>query len=73
VGKIVPVRYQRHEVYASDHRPVSGAFVTSVKMVDTARKQRVWDETAKLWLTVAQRAIDDAKSFFPTSVFGTGG
>jgi endonuclease/exonuclease/phosphatase family metal-dependent hydrolase len=73
VGKIVPVRYQRHEVYASDHRPVSGAFVTSVKMVDPARKQRVWDETAKLWLTVAQRAIDDAKYFFPASLFGTGG
>ena len=61
VGKITPMRYQRHEVYASDHRPVSGGFVTSVKMVDPARKQRVWDETAKLWLTVAQRAIDDAK------------
>ena len=61
VGKITPVKYQRHEVYASDHRPVSGGFVTSVKMVDPARKQRVWDETAKLWLAVAQRAIDDAK------------
>ena len=62
MGKITPVTYQRHEVYASDHRPVSGAFVTSVKMVDPVRKQRVWDETAKLWIEVAQRAIDDAKS-----------
>jgi len=64
--------YRRHEVYASDHRPVSGAFVASVKMVDPVRKQRVWDETAKLWISVATRAIDDAK-YIPLStlfVFG---
>lgn len=61
VGKIICHKYQRHEVYASDHRPVSGAFVASVKMVDPQRKQRVWDETAKLWLFVAQKAIDDSK------------
>ena len=61
IGKIVPVNYQRHEVYASDHRPVSGAFVASIKMVDAKRKQKVWDETAKLWISVAQKAIHDAK------------
>ena len=61
VGKILPLNYQRHEVYASDHRPVSGAFVAHVKTVDPQRKQRVWDETAKLWLSVAQKAIEDAK------------
>ena len=68
IGKIVPVMYRRHEVYASDHRPVTGAFVASVKMVDPVRKQRVWDETAKLWISVATRAIDDAK-YFPYQAF----
>jgi hypothetical protein len=67
IGKIVPMVYRRHEVYASDHRPVTGAFVASVKSVDPARKQRVWDETAKLWISVATKAIDDAKS---QSLFG---
>jgi len=61
IGKITPVNYQRHEVYASDHRPVSAAFVASVKEVDPQRKQKVWDETAKLWLSVAHKAIEDAK------------
>ena len=67
VGKIVPVKYVRHEVYASDHRPVSAAFVASVKMVDTQRKQKAWGETAKLWLLVAQKAIDDAK-YYPVDL-----
>ena len=61
MDKITPINYQRHEVYASDHRPVSGAFVASVKMVDGQRKSKVWDETAKLWISVAQKAIDDSK------------
>ena len=64
IGKITPMNYQRHEVYASDHRPVSAAFVASVKMVDPQRKQKTWDETAKLWLSVAQKAIEDAKYLF---------
>lgn len=61
VGKITPLKYERHEVYASDHRPVSGVFVANVKMVDPPRKQKVWNETAKLWLSVAEKAIEDAK------------
>jgi hypothetical protein len=61
IGKTTCLSYQRHEVYASDHRPVSAAFIASVKMVDPQRKQTVWDETAKLWINVAQNAIDDAK------------
>ena len=61
VGKITSVNYQRYEVYASDHRPVSAAFIASVKMVDPQKKQEAWNETAALWLSVAQRAIDDAK------------
>jgi hypothetical protein len=60
-GKVTPVNYQRHEVYASDHRPVSGAFIAKIKMVEPQRKQKVWEETAKLWLSVAQRAINDAR------------
>jgi hypothetical protein len=59
--KIAPVNYLRHEVYASDHRPVSGAFIVNVKTVDSARKQKVWDETASLWLSVAHNAIEGAK------------
>jgi hypothetical protein len=30
-------------------------------MVEPQRKTKVWDETAKLWLSVAQKAIEDAK------------
>jgi len=63
VGKITPLNYCRHEVYASDHRPVSGAFAANVKMVDPQRKRKVWEETANLWLSVAERAIEDAKYY----------
>jgi Endonuclease/Exonuclease/phosphatase family 2 len=59
--KISAINYLRHEVYASDHRPVSAAFLANVKMVDPGRKQKVWDETAKLWLSVAYKAIENAK------------
>lgn len=62
--KIIAKNYQRHEAYASDHRPVSAAFAVNVKSVDPVRKRKVWDETARLWSSVVQNAIDDAKYCF---------
>jgi phosphatidylinositol-bisphosphatase len=44
--------YRRHEIFASDHRPVSGLFTVPIQQIDRERRQAVYD---RLWREMSRR------------------
>jgi endonuclease/exonuclease/phosphatase family metal-dependent hydrolase len=48
-GRVTPLAYGRHEVQASDHRPVSAAFEVMVRKVDSDARARARREVEELW------------------------
>lgn len=52
-GNGIRVRsYRRHEIFASDHRPVSGVFTVPIQQIDRERRQAVYD---RLWREMSRR------------------
>jgi len=47
VGRIKQLEYRRHEVRASDHRPVSAAFKMRIKTISPKERAIVWEECQK--------------------------
>lgn len=43
VGKVKQLEYRRHEVRASDHRPVSGLFKMRIKTISPKKRTMVWE------------------------------
>jgi endonuclease/exonuclease/phosphatase family metal-dependent hydrolase len=62
-GERVRVRsYGRHEVRASDHRPVSAAFDVGVKRVDADKRDDARRAVAALWRDAERRLLADARA-----------
>jgi len=61
VGRIKQMEYRRHEVRASDHRPVSGTFRMRIKKISQTKRVQVWEECARRFEEVKQRLATEAK------------
>ncbi|WBW73176.1 inositol polyphosphate phosphatase Inp53 [Schizosaccharomyces osmophilus] len=53
--------YRRHEVRASDHRPVSALLHAKVKLVNAQEQASTWDIIKKKWLDYADSVKREAK------------
>ncbi|EPY51682.1 inositol polyphosphate phosphatase [Schizosaccharomyces cryophilus OY26] len=53
--------YRRHEVRASDHRPVSALIHAKVKLVNAQEQASTWDVVKKKWLDYADSVKREAK------------
>lgn len=60
-GRVKQLEYRRHELRASDHRPVSGLFMVRVKAVDHKRRKFVQEECEVRLAEVRQRLATAAK------------
>ncbi|KAI9497417.1 Endonuclease/exonuclease/phosphatase [Zychaea mexicana] len=56
--------YQRHEVLASDHRPISGGFIVRVKRVDQSQKARVAHNVEQAWQQHYQQLVNEHKAMY---------
>ncbi|KAF8442650.1 Endonuclease/exonuclease/phosphatase [Terfezia claveryi] len=70
IGRIKQLEYRRHEVHASDHRPLSGTFLIKLKTVSKARKAQVWERCVEEYRQVKREMIYEAKVDFLISVCG---
>ncbi|ORX54508.1 DNase I-like protein [Hesseltinella vesiculosa] len=53
--------YRRHEVQASDHRPISAAFTVLVKEVDGDRRDQLLDNIEQDWFHLVDKVIEKKK------------
>lgn len=53
-GKIKQLEYRRHELQASDHRPVTASFVMRIKTVSFEKRARVWETCVERFDTFKQ-------------------
>lgn len=60
-GRVQQLDYKRHEVYVSDHRPVTGNFRFWVKKVKRAERSRAWVESQRCFEVVRERETTDEK------------
>jgi len=60
-GRIRQLDYTRHEVRVSDHRPVSGKFILTVKTVDPRRRAATWNDCQQRFEDVKQRECNVEK------------
>jgi endonuclease/exonuclease/phosphatase family metal-dependent hydrolase len=61
LGRIKQLDYRRHEVRASDHRPVSGSFRLRVKTIIPEKHAKVWERSKTRFEEVKQRTAVEAK------------
>jgi len=61
IGRIKQLEYRRHEVHASDHRPLSGTFLIKLKTVSQVRKVQVWERCVEEYRQVKREMIYEAK------------
>ncbi|KAL2863217.1 putative inositol polyphosphate phosphatase [Aspergillus lucknowensis] len=71
LGRVKPLDYQRHEVRASDHRPVSARFKLRVKTVLPQQRDAVWETCQKEFQTERRRLASEASIEYLISVLGT--
>lgn len=60
-GRIRQLDYRRHEVRVSDHRPVTGRFVFTVKHVDPRARAKAWMDCQVEFEDLRTRAAVDEK------------
>lgn len=60
-GNIKQLEYQRHELQASDHRPVSASFVMRIKTVSLEKRARVSGTCVERFDTFKQKISNEAK------------
>ncbi|KAJ5223304.1 hypothetical protein N7468_007846 [Penicillium chermesinum] len=60
-GRIKQLEYRRHEVYASDHRPVSASFKIRVKTVLPQKRAAVWDVCQQEFQDEKRRLASEAR------------
>lgn len=56
-GRVRQLDYRRHEVRASDHRPVTGSFRLWVKKVDARGRAKAWMESQERFENVRSQVI----------------
>lgn len=61
VGRIKQLEYRRHEVRASDHRPVSASFLIRIKTILPKERQVVWESCQKEFSKEKRRLAYDTR------------
>ena len=61
IGRIKQTEYRRHEVRASDHRPVSGTFRMRIKSISPKERLLAWQRCEKRFRAVREQLAIDAK------------
>ncbi|KAJ5349391.1 hypothetical protein N7541_007118 [Penicillium brevicompactum] len=71
LGRVKQLDYRRHEVRASDHRPVSAAFKIRVKTVLSQERAGTWDSCNKEFQEEKRRLASEASIEYLVNVLGT--
>ncbi|KAI9374635.1 Endonuclease/exonuclease/phosphatase [Aspergillus egyptiacus] len=71
LGRVKQLEYRRHEVRASDHRPVSARFKFRIKTVLPEKRDMVWDACQKDFQDERRRLASEASIEYLISVLGT--
>ncbi|KAJ5737817.1 uncharacterized protein N7483_002942 [Penicillium malachiteum] len=70
-GRVKQLNYRRHEVRASDHRPVSATFKVRVKTVQSRERAAIWDLCQQEFQDEKRRLASDASIEYLITVLGT--
>ncbi|KAJ9196662.1 hypothetical protein DTO164E3_6192 [Paecilomyces variotii] len=70
-GRIKQLEYRRHEVKASDHRPVSASFKMRIKTVSPQERAQTWEECQKAFAKEKRRLASEASIEYLVTVLGT--
>lgn len=60
-GKIKQLDYRRHELWVSDHRPVSALFKMRIKAISVERRAEVWRGAGLRFGRVKEKLAKEAK------------
>lgn len=60
-GKIKQLDYQRHDLRASDHRPVTAAFKVRIKSVSPEKRERAWQQCQQSFESFRRKIEKEAK------------
>ncbi|KAJ6070913.1 hypothetical protein N7467_012232 [Penicillium canescens] len=71
LGRVKQLDYRRHEVRASDHRPVSAAFKIRVKTVKSQERAATWDLCSQEFQDEKRRLASEASIEYLITVLGT--
>ncbi|KAL4782781.1 Endonuclease/exonuclease/phosphatase [Aspergillus varians] len=71
LGRVKQLEYRRHEVRASDHRPVSATFKLRVKTVLPDKREVLWEQCLRDFLDEKRRLASDASIEYLISILGT--
>jgi WD40 repeat protein/endonuclease/exonuclease/phosphatase family metal-dependent hydrolase len=69
-GRVMQLEYRRHEVHASDHRPVSGIFKLRVKTIDSRKRAKVKEDCLHKFKDVRKRIAEKASVAYLVTVLG---
>lgn len=62
--------YQRHELWLSDHRPVTGLFEITTKTIDPQRREQAWEECRKALADMKEKHGKDEMLYYLTYIAG---
>ncbi|KAJ5469846.1 hypothetical protein N7530_007203 [Penicillium desertorum] len=71
LGRVKQLDYRRHEVRASDHRPVSAAFKIRAKTILNQERNAAWDACNKEFNDEKRRLASEASIEYLITVLGT--
>ncbi|KAL4995428.1 Endonuclease/exonuclease/phosphatase [Aspergillus recurvatus] len=71
LGRIKQLEYRRHEVRASDHRPVSATFKFRIKTVLPEKREALWEACQKDFQAEKRRLASEASIEYLISILGT--
>ncbi|RDW92862.1 putative inositol polyphosphate phosphatase [Aspergillus mulundensis] len=71
LGRVKQLEYRRHEVRASDHRPVSATFKLRIKTVLPDKREALWETCQKDFQAEKRRLASEASIEYLISILGT--
>ncbi|OJJ06122.1 hypothetical protein ASPVEDRAFT_139532 [Aspergillus versicolor CBS 583.65] len=71
LGRVKQLEYRRHEIRASDHRPVSASFKFRIKTVHPDKREVLWDTCQKEFQDEKRRLASEASIEYLISILGT--
>ncbi|KAL4923361.1 putative inositol polyphosphate phosphatase [Aspergillus undulatus] len=71
LGRVKQLEYRRHEVRASDHRPVSATFKLRIKTVNPEKREALWEACQKDFQAEKRRLASEASIEYLISILGT--
>ncbi|KAI0471901.1 Endonuclease/exonuclease/phosphatase [Xylariaceae sp. FL0804] len=69
-GRIQQLEYRRHEVRVSDHRPVTGRFVFTVKAISPKKRAMTWADCHQRFENLREKEAHEHKYYYLTKVIG---